>query len=202
MTERQAGRLVAISGIDGSGKTTLCETVRRELARRTPVRVLAPMKLPCHLRTLALKLHFPDAGDERRREQFIADVISWTLRHNGEEVIGPALWSGQTVLADRWVADHVASQRLFGVTVDPSREPLAGLGAPDMHYLVTVPVELALRRIEQRDEARIAHEQDWEFLQLFQDELQAELPGARKLEGHLPVAQLAAEVLEDLGIVQ
>ncbi len=144
------GRLIAVSGVDGSGKSTLVSGLTRSLARRgLTVRSLPALK-PRDASPVDWALRIPSAGDGEARERWIAGYFTLVLASNAAEVVNPALDRGEWVVADRWALDHVANQRSFGLELQEWAAWLKALPQPDRHLLVDVPPDLAARRIAAR----------------------------------------------------
>jgi dTMP kinase len=138
------GRLIALEGIDGCGKSTQAELLASRLGavltfepgatgvgRSLRRLLLAPSAAPLGDRTEALLM----AAD---RAQHMAEVVT------------PALDDGRWVVTDRFAASTVAYQG-FGRGLD--RAELDGLIAwatggttPDLTVLIDVPVEVAAAR--------------------------------------------------------
>jgi dTMP kinase len=139
------GRLLALEGIDGCGKSTqaraLADALGAQLTHEpggTPVGarlrelLLAPGSPPLSLRTEALLM----AAD---RAEHVARVIE------------PALAAGRWVITDRFSASTIAYQG-YGRGLDVGelealvRWAAAGV-VPDLSVLVDVPVEVAAERL-------------------------------------------------------
>lgn len=143
----ERGRLIAVSGCDGSGKSTLVRALRSALEEcGIPVSALSPLK--------------PETGGVARwasgvsvpaqlRETWIAQYFALVLADNARAV-SHALDAGTWVVADRWALDHVANQAALGVPQEEIEPWLAGLPAPDVHLLIDVPVHVARARIRAR----------------------------------------------------
>jgi dTMP kinase len=142
---RTRGRLLALEGIDGSGKSTQARALADALGARlthepgaTPVGarlrelLLAPDAPPLSVRAEALLM----AAD---RAEHVARVIQ------------PALAAGDWVVTDRFSASTIAYQGYGrGLDLDALRA-LVSWGAagvePDLSVLVDVPVEVAAARL-------------------------------------------------------
>jgi len=139
------GRLLALEGIDGSGKSTqaraLSDALGAELTHEpgaTPVGarlrelLLAPDAPPLSVRTEALLM----AAD---RAEHVAQVIE------------PALAAGAWVVTDRFSASTIAYQGYGrGLDADGLRALVSWAAAgvvPDLSVLVDVPVEVAAARL-------------------------------------------------------
>ncbi|MFD4257564.1 dTMP kinase [Streptomyces sp. NPDC058534] len=144
------GRLIAVSGVDGSGKSTLvCGLARRLTQRGLTVRSLPALK-PRGESPVGWALRTPSAGGGETLERWIAGYFTLVLASNAEEVVIPALDRGEWVIADRWALDHVANQRSFGIELDEWTAWLKVVPQPDRHLLVDVPPDLAAQRIAGR----------------------------------------------------
>ena len=139
------GRLLALEGIDGSGKSTQARALAAALGARlthepgaTPLGatlrrlLLSPEAPPIALRTEALLM----AAD---RAEHVAAVVA------------PALAAGEWVVSDRFSGSTLAYQG-YGRGLDTAELArlvdwaTAGL-APDLSILVDVPVDVAQRRL-------------------------------------------------------
>ena len=139
------GRLLALEGIDGSGKSTQARALAAALGARlthepgaTPLGaalrrlLLSPEAPPISLRAEALLM----AAD---RAEHVAVVVA------------PALAAGEWVVSDRFSGSTLAYQG-YGRGLDTAELArlvdwaTAGLG-PDLSILVDVPVDVAQRRL-------------------------------------------------------
>ncbi|MFE6915483.1 dTMP kinase [Streptomyces rubiginosohelvolus] len=147
--------LITVTGIDGSGKSTLVGGLAQDLgAAGREVVVVRPMHHDAQLLRMFAKTRMLAPGDSGwagRVEGFIGLHTCWVMAAKVCDAVLPALERGAVVVADRWVADHVTSQGWFGVTLDPAAEPLDRLPVPDLEIFVDVPVAVAQRRVEARD---------------------------------------------------
>jgi dTMP kinase len=144
------GVLIALEGIDGTGKTTqamglaaaLARLGRRVLFTREPTAGLAGLKLREYL-----------AG-QRRHLSAVEELALFQAdrREHVEQTIRPALRRGWVVVTDRYYYSSAAYQGALGL--DPA-EILAGSEAfaprPDLVVIFTLPLTLAqARRLEAR----------------------------------------------------
>jgi dTMP kinase len=147
--------LITVTGIDGSGKSTLTRGLAEALAAAgREVVVVRPMHHDAQLLRMFAKTRTLAPGDPgwaRSVEGFIGLHTCWVMAAKVCDTVLPALDRDAVVIADRWVADHVTSQGWFGVILDPGAEPLDRLPVPDLEIFVDVPVAVAQRRIEARD---------------------------------------------------
>ena len=145
MSERQRGRLIALEGIDGCGKSTQAELLATRLGAVLTFEPGATV-LGESLRRLLL-----DRGDVPIAERTEALLMGADRAQHVAEVVGPALEAGRWVVSDRYSASTLAYQG-FGRGLHRSElEPLiawaTGGISPDLNVLVDVPVEVgAVRR--------------------------------------------------------
>ncbi len=147
------GRLLALEGIDGSGKSTQARALATALGARlthepgaTPLGaalrrlLLSPEAPPISLRAEALLM----AAD---RAEHVAVVVA------------PALVAGEWVVSDRFSGSTLAYQG-YGRGLETAELTrlvdwaTAGLG-PDLSILVDVPVDVAQRRLAQNAPDRL-----------------------------------------------
>ncbi len=144
------GVLIALEGVDGSGKTTqalglagtLAKFGHRVLFTREPTDGTSGRRLRAYL-----------AGKERHlapREELA--LFEADRREHVEETIRPALTRGWLVITDRYYYSSAAYQGALGL--DPGKiiaENQAFAPRPDLVVIFTLPLALALsRRLEGR----------------------------------------------------
>ena len=129
IAERDASRglLIAFEGPDGSGKTTQRKLLKRWLESRgadvvstrwasSPL-IKPLLKVRKKIRTLSVE------------EYSLLHAVDF--RHRVESTILPALWSGQTVLADRYLFTALARDAARGLELDWLLHAYAPLLWPD-----------------------------------------------------------------------
>ncbi|HZE20793.1 MAG TPA: dTMP kinase [Desulfobaccales bacterium] len=140
------GALLALEGIDGSGKTTqaglLAEALKRRnfkvVLTREPSSGAAGQKLRRYLSGLTRHL-----SPAEELALFVSD-----RRDHVARVIRPALAAGQIVITDRYYYSSVAYQGALGL--DPDRilaENEAFAPRPQLVFIFTLPPSLALARL-------------------------------------------------------
>ncbi len=143
------GFLLALEGIDGSGKSTQARLLAKALKERGWEVVLTqePTTGP-RGQELRLYLRGParNLSPEAELELFVAD-----RRDHVRQVIRPALAAGQIVISDRYYYSSVAYQGALGL--DPAHiltlnEAFAP--RPDLVFILTLPVPLALARLAKK----------------------------------------------------
>ena len=144
MSDRKRGRLIALEGIDGCGKSTQAELLATRLGALLTFEPGATV-LGGSLRRLLL-----DRGDVPIAERTEALLMGADRAQHVAEVVGPALEAGRWVVSDRFSASTLAYQG-FGRGLDRSElDPLmawaTGGISPDLNVLIEVPVEVGAAR--------------------------------------------------------
>lgn len=142
----QAGRLIAIEGIDGCGKSTQAGLLAEALGALS-TREPGATDLGRALRALVLDPSGPPAGARAEALLMAADRAQHV-----DEMIGPALAAGRWVVTDRFSGSTLAYQG-WGRGLDPEAlGPVvawaAGGVVPDLSILVDVDPDLARQRLE------------------------------------------------------
>ncbi|MHB1710108.1 MAG: dTMP kinase [Acidimicrobiales bacterium] len=144
MTQGDRGRLIALEGIDGCGKST---QARKLATRLGAVLTFEPgaTRLGRSLRSLLLDPGLPTVNDRSEALLMAADRAQHVA-----EVVAPALERGSWVVTDRFSGSTLAYQG-YGRGLD--REKLDGLVGwatrglnPDLTVLIEVPVAVAKKR--------------------------------------------------------
>lgn len=136
--------MIAIEGIDGTGKSTLAQALARALERRGRDVTLGfePTRGPFgkRIRELAVSGR---SNPKEETELFVAD-----RREHVARTIAPALAAGKTVVLDRYYYSTMAYQGARGL--DPAgieRDNEAFAPRPDLLVILELPVEEAIVRI-------------------------------------------------------
>ena len=144
MTERRPGRLIALEGIDGCGKSTQARLLAGRLGALLTFEP-GGTGLGRSLRALLL-----DRGREPIGERAEALLMAADRAQHVAEVVAPALRAGRWVVTDRFSASTIAYQG-FGRGLDRNELTTlvgwatGGLG-PDLTVLLTVPLAVAAAR--------------------------------------------------------
>lgn len=146
------GTFITFEGIEGSGKSTLA---RRLVSRLGPHATLSrePGGTPLGARIRAILLDSRDLHIAPWAESllFLAD-----RKQHIDEVIGPELAAGRTVVVDRYIDSSLAYQGAGrGVPEDFIRSTFERMGGvrPDLTVLLDLPVGEALARLRDRGAA-------------------------------------------------
>jgi dTMP kinase len=141
--EKSRGLLIAFEGPDGSGKTTQRKLLKRWLesqdhqvvsTRWASSALVKPMlKVRKKIRTLSIE------------EYSLLHAVDF--RHRVENSILPALWSGKTVLADRYLFTALARDAARGLDLDWLLHAYSPLLWPDLVIYFSMTPEDSRRRI-------------------------------------------------------
>jgi dTMP kinase len=138
------GRLIALEGIDGSGKTTQARLLGRD-PRVTVTAEPGATTLGSELRGLLLDRHLPPVAERTEALLLAAD----RAQHMAE-VVAPALAAGRWVVTDRFSGSTLAYQGYGrGLDLGDLRRMVdfaTGGVEADLTLLVDVPVEIARGR--------------------------------------------------------
>lgn len=161
------GRLIVIEGIDGTGKTTLCQGLALRLAAEgwDVARLREPTDGPFGQRIRELARTGRDGVTPREE----LDLFLNDRRENVRDHIAPALDRGALVLMDRYYFSTIAYQGARGL--DPAlirRENEAFAPAPDLLLYLTIPIEWVGRRIEHQRGATRDHFEHEDYLRRVQ----------------------------------
>ena len=136
--------LIAVEGIDGSGKTTVVRFLIEELRKRG-YDVVA-FKEPTdseYGRRIRQILKERKVSPEEELKLFIKDR-EFNVRNN----ILPALKSGKIVIMDRYYYSTIAYQGALGLDVEMIRKLNEQFPKPDLVIILDVSPETALKRIK------------------------------------------------------
>jgi dTMP kinase len=143
---RPRGFLIALEGVDGSGKSTQARLLAAALEQRG-LKVILTQEPTSGPLGQQLRQYFQGAAryltPKEELNLFMAD-----RRDHVEQVIKPALEAGKLVITDRYYYSSVAYQGALGL--DPARilaqnEVLAL--RPDLVFILALPVSQALARL-------------------------------------------------------
>lgn len=170
------GRLIAVEGIDASGKSTVAADLVRALRAsgagtvlvdRRSVAELAAGYPAAHLRTLAGLIWDYPAGARTSELGFAhwSHLLAAWFHAVDLLVVRPALAEGHHVVADSWCHKFVAR---FALTVGLRRaqQVFAGVSRPDRVFWLDVAPELCVRR---RAGLRPTERGEWQGLDAYDD---------------------------------
>ena len=194
-----AGRLIAIEGIDGAGKTTQVELLVAALREsgQTVVATKEPTNGPHGRKIRALSTAGEPVTPAEQLEYFLAD-----RRDHVSELIGPALERGETVVTDRYYLSNVAYQGAAGLDPDDVlRRNEKEFPVPDAVLLLEVSAAEGLRRVRARGGTLNETFEREEFLERVVAVFASiSRPYLHRIRGDLPVDEVHAQVREALGL--
>lgn len=141
--EAKRGLLVAFEGPDGSGKTTQRKLFARWLesqGHRVIVTKGGTSPLIKPLLQARRKAHALSPEE-------LCLLQAADFRHRLEQEILPALWSGQVVIADRYLFTGLARDAARGLDLDWALQAYAPLFWPDIVFNFTVSLDTSTSRV-------------------------------------------------------
>lgn len=192
-----AGKLIAVCGIDGCGKTTQIQALTDWLRGRD-IDVLQTRQPSDLYRTHPLVRAYLDEGDPRLGMQGLSLLAAADRQYHISSVIRPALTAGKWVITDRYVYSTFAFFTVRGLDIDFVRTINRGVPMPDLSILLDVPAEIARERVMRRDGTALKYEE--RSLRFMDDVRQAFLrfrdESFLTLDATTPTEQLVAVVRE------
>ena len=153
MTAAHRGRFITLEGIEGSGKSTLARALgdwlRSEGLTVHATREPGGTPLAESIRQLVLaRAAEPMPPTAELLLMFAARAVHWENR------IQPALMAGQWVFCDRFTdatfAYQGAGRGLSTASIAALETQVLGSRQPDLTFLLDMPVEQGMRRVQQR----------------------------------------------------
>ncbi|MBK79549.1 MAG: dTMP kinase [Gammaproteobacteria bacterium] len=166
----QTGRLIAVCGIDGCGKSTLAEALVRALnSDGVPAKVV---------RTLSSDSAFFEAYTRLLEHgskvdlSVLSALLAFERVRNTVEWIEPALTDGVTCVCDRylWTEQAYSSARGVETAAGHWDQFCSIVPIPDLTILVDVPGDLAMKRIHQRGGAIYEFQENRDLLNRVREE--------------------------------
>lgn len=187
--------LIAIEGIDGSGKTTQARMLAGFFEKKGRQVVLShePTRGP-HGARLRESAHAGRLSPEDELELFLLD-----RRDHLDTLVRPALADGKVVILDRYYFSNIAYQGVRGFDPEEIRrlnEEFAP--APDHLFLLDLPVSDALQRIGVRDGKGNAFEKRCNLEKC--REIFVALPDAfvHRIDATRPISEVHQAIIEQL----
>lgn len=199
MDNKKKGILIAIEGIDGTGKSTQLKLLAGYLRDRgcTVVETREPTDGEYGQQIRKLYVNRDKFTLEEELELFIED-----RRQHVRELIDPALAEGKVVLTDRYYFSTAAYQGAAGM--DPvevfNRNSFAP--RPDLVILLTMSPEVSLVRIQDiRGEDLNDFEQEEQLRKVAELFASFEDPNIRRISADAPLESVAREVQRTVDIL-
>ncbi len=165
MKNKKQGLLIAVEGIDGSGKSSLCNGLEKALSIVMPVLLTKEpggTALGKKLRTLLHDKEVPLCS----KAEFL--LFASDRAQHFEELVLPTLESGTTVISDR-MADSSLVYQGYGRGLDVTLLKTINAWAmcnhtPDIIFYLKISPELAYQRIAQRNLPLTSFEKEVTFM--------------------------------------
>lgn len=187
--------LIALEGIDGSGKTTQARLLAEFFEKNGRSAVLShePTQGP-HGTRLRESARAGRLSPQDELDLFLAD-----RRYHLETLVNPALEAGKVVILDRYYFSNIAYQGARGFDPAEVRRLNEVFAPPPDHlFLLDLPVETALARIGVRDGRGNAFEKRENLEKCRQIFLSLPDPFIHKLDATLAVDELHGEIVRML----
>lgn len=192
MEGRKKGILIAIEGIDGTGKSTQLRLLGDHLRSRgcSVVETFEPTEGPYGRKIRQLFLNRDGCTLEEELDLFIED-----RRQHVNEVIEPAIREGKIVLTDRYYFSTAAYQGAAGVDPEEVFHRNDFAPKPDLVVLLTMPPEIGISRIrELRGEELNDFEQEEQLRQVAALFDSFEDPCIRRIQADAPLEIVAGNI--------
>lgn len=191
------GFLIALEGIDGSGKSTQAELLAASLKKdghpvvltREPTSGPAGQQLQSYLRGPGRHL-----TPEEELNLFIQN-----RRGHVAQVVSPALARGKIVITDRYYYSSVAYQGALGLNPDAILAAnLSFAPAPDLVFIMVLPLAAALQRLGRKGKGALQVSESFPYLRQV-ERIYASLKGPqfRRVDASRPPLEVHAAILEE-----
>ena len=153
-TNRARGYLFTFCGLDGCGKTTMLNKLKKDLEDQYQVRLT---KQPTNaVRESAIFRTYMDSPNHEEYDYRSLSLLAASDRvQHANKVIEPALKRGNIVISDRYFYSCLANLRARGFVQDKWIYEIAeSIVKPDVAFFFDVPVELAVNRVRSREEEK------------------------------------------------
>ncbi|MCE5228257.1 dTMP kinase [bacterium] len=196
MLHKKNGYLIAIEGIDGTGKSTLASALARALEARGRAVVLSfePTR-GAHGRRIRELAVSGRSNPAEETELFIND-----RREHVANLIAPALADGKTVVLDRYYYSTMAYQGARGMdTAEIQKRNEEFAPRPDLLVILELPVEDALKRITEKRGSTPDHFEGAEYLSAV-DKIFKSIhhPNVLRLDARKATEETVAEILNKI----
>lgn len=197
----KTGKLIVFSGIDGSGKSTLCETIYKHYKNKIPAALLSAFgtrlftsELECIARAL----------DQEKTVVFSDYLcnIAWfcDCAYTAIDQLVPLLESGTTVFMDRYcLCAKVYSTATTNQHIDKLFPLLSVLPKPDICFYLSVDPNIAVQRISKRNTKKDYYETA-EYLNKIRNTYEIFIPKEdypiEWIDASLPLEKSAKEIIK------
>ena len=144
------GRLIAICGIDGSGKTTQEELLSEYLTLRGVAHIVTKQPTDFYRKMEPVRRYL-DHGDSSINMEGMALLAAGDRQHHLESTLLPALSDGQFVICNRYVYSTYAYFMERGISLKFLEVINRNVPTPDLTILLDSPAALSRERVTARD---------------------------------------------------
>ena len=153
------GKLIVITGIDGSGKTVQTKLIYARLLREKHAVVTTdfPQYGKTFFAEMVIKYLKGEYGSADSVSPYLAALLYAGDRWEAKEQINNWLREGRIIISNRYVCDNMAHQggkihapeekNKFIQWLDNLEHHIFGIPRPDLNILLHVPVEIAYKLI-------------------------------------------------------
>ncbi|RWQ71105.1 dTMP kinase [Bacillus cereus] len=147
------GKVIAVCGIDGSGKTTTVEYIKNTIDMMglpvIKVHSLSTVEEANNVYNSLKEKSLENQIGINRVDQAIGDYIFLNFLFKYETIIKPAINEGVHVVCDRFIYSHIANQRAFDVDTKLYEAYLKNI-EPDLTLFLSNTVGISTNRIKTR----------------------------------------------------
>jgi len=181
--------LIAIEGIDGSGKTTVAEFLKNRLIEIGYEVILLKEPTDSPWGRKIKESYSSRLSPEEELELFLKD-----REYDAKENIIPALEKGMVVIMDRYYYSTIAYQGALGFDTEELRDRNEKIAPkPDLLIVLDLPPEKALKRVKKRGEPNEFEKS--EYLRKVR-EIFLSIPEAVVVDADRETEEIKREVLE------
>lgn len=152
------GVLIAITGFDGSGKTTQIEAISNEFKKQNR-EVLLTAQPTAWFRQQSINRNFLINGGNEVQARILALMSAADRLRHVYDVIIPALDEGKVVICDRYIYTTFGLFIHRGIKSSFISEINKGIPKPDYAFYLNVPPEVLKQRLINRDKGCLKHEE-------------------------------------------
>lgn len=149
------GVLITFCGLDGCGKTTMIEKLRKKLEFEGK-KVFLTKQPTDFVRKSEMFRNYMDSDEHNRFDYRALSLFAAADRvQHANKAIFPKLLEGDVVISDRYIYSCLANLIARGYKKDKwIYEISKSIPKPDIAFFIDLPVELAVSRVRSREEEK------------------------------------------------
>jgi len=149
------GKLIEFCGIDGCGKSTLIQDIKEELNKQgKPCVVIKPISGDKNFMTIISRMEssLQNSPSKEVYERFekLKNEYYFLEFYASSNTIKTYLKQDMYVLCDRYTFSYLTYQEAFNMLSPQDKDSVEKFPKPDLVVLLTVPIELAMQRLDER----------------------------------------------------